>query len=78
MNQIDWDEQQLRSQGFRIVRKWREKKKIRTGNGGEYVVGGGSGVGSSSEQVIKIKGVEIGLDEDLIVKVMNKDYLYKY
>ena len=38
---------------------------------------GGAGIGGADVEV-KLKGVEIALDEDLYIKVMGKEFLWKY
>lgn len=59
LNQIEWEEDWLRRQGFHIVRKYRERKFL-------------------GEKEVKVKSVDIAIDDDLYVRVMNTDEIYKY
>ena len=59
LNQIDWDEDWVKRQGYEIVRKHRERKMI-------------------NEKVVKVKSVDIGIDEDLQIKLMCTEDLYKH
>jgi hypothetical protein len=38
----------------------------------------GNIISSEEEKKVKIKGVDIALDDDLIVRVMNSDYIFKF
>lgn len=58
LNQIEWEEDELRNYNYKVVRKIREKKQI-------------------GDKILKIRSVEILLAEDLIIKVMSPEDLYK-
>ena len=59
LNQIDWEEDWVRRQGYEIVRKHRDKKMV-------------------NDKVIKVRSVDIGIDEDLQIKVMSTEDMYKH
>eukprot|EP00347_Sterkiella_histriomuscorum_P003974 403362225 len=58
LNQIEWEEDDLRSHHYKIVRKVREKKLV-------------------GDKIQKIRSVEIAVTEDLTMKVMSCEDLYK-
>jgi len=58
LNQIEWDEDEMKAKDYRIVRKVREKKQV-------------------NDRMVKVRAVEIAIDEDLIIKVMAPEDLYK-
>lgn len=58
LNQIEWDEDEVREKGWKIVRKVREKKQV-------------------NERYVKVRAVEIAIDEDLVIKVMSPEDMFK-
>jgi hypothetical protein len=58
LNQVEWEEDELKNAHYKIIRKIREKKQI-------------------NEKVMKVRSVEIALTDDLIIKVMSNEDLYK-
>mgnify|MGYP000276228455 CR=1 FL=1 len=58
LNSIEWDDDDIKSHNYKIVRKLREKKQV-------------------NEKIVKIRSVEIAMTEDLIIKVMAGEELYK-
>jgi hypothetical protein len=58
LNQVEWDEDEVRERGWKVVRKVREKKQV-------------------NHRFVKVRAVEIAIDEDLVIKVMSAEDLFK-
>jgi hypothetical protein len=58
LNQIEWDEEEMKGNQYKILRKIREKKQV-------------------GDKMKKVRSVEISLTDDLILKVMASEDLYK-
>lgn len=58
LNQIEWEEDEMKNNHYKILRKVREKKQV-------------------GDRVMKIRAVEIALTDDLIIKVMAGEDLFK-
>lgn len=58
LNQIEWEEDEVRACQYKILKKIREKKLV-------------------GDKMTKVRSCEIALTDDLTIKVMSSDDLYK-